>query len=103
MPTACLADTGVTKEGWGEKRESLFTVKQVMLYREREELCVAVWEARGRGKGGGCSEPLLTLRWESCVTAPEKKRRNINSQCACLSCWMSNRDHKNAQDWAVVR
>lgn len=46
----------------------------MMLYREHEELCMAVWEARGRGKRGGCSEPLLTLGQESCVTAQGKKK-----------------------------
>lgn len=62
MPTACPADTRVTEEGCGEKRDSLFTEKQMMLYSEHKELCVAVWEARAEEMGEAAQSPCL--RWD---------------------------------------
>jgi hypothetical protein len=57
-----------------------------MLCGELKELCMAVWEVRGQRKRERCSEPLLVLGWESCVTGKEKKRREVtNSLCVCLS------------------
>lgn len=60
---------------------------------------------KGQRKGGRLLRaPAYAGTGVMCDSTGKKKRREItNSQYACLSCWMSNRDHKNSQDWAVIR